>query len=79
MNTKSPGKNDTDLSEKRLRQISANRILISSDEIEFGSKRDAKKFEAPERFGEELTRMREATNGYIANHGLSDELVELMK
>lgn len=48
-------------------------------EVEFGSKRDAKKFIAPERFGEELTRMREASNGYIANHGLSDELVELIK
>lgn len=48
-------------------------------EIEFTSKRDAKKFIAPEWFGEELTKMREASNGYIANHGLSDELVELIK
>jgi hypothetical protein len=47
--------------------------------VEFASKRDAKKFVLPQRFGEELTRMREATNGYIANHGLADELLELMK
>jgi adenylate cyclase len=47
-------------------------------EVEFGSKRDAKKFETPERFGEELTRMREATNGYIANHGISDELISMI-
>ena len=48
-------------------------------EVEFASKRDAKKFIVPERFGEELTNMREATNAYIANHGLSDELVDLLK
>lgn len=48
-------------------------------EVEFGSKRDAKKFENPAWFGEELTRMREATNAYIANHGLGDELLGLMK
>jgi len=47
-------------------------------EVEFTSKRDAKKFEAPERFGEELTINREATNSYIANHGLSEELISLM-
>ncbi len=47
-------------------------------EVEFGSKRDAKKFENPERFGEELTRMREATNAYIANYGLADELIGLL-
>jgi len=52
---------------------------LKTAEVEFGSKRDAKKFEAPERFDEEVTRMREATNGYIANHGLSDELIELVK
>jgi hypothetical protein len=46
--------------------------------VEFASKRDAKKFIVPERFGEELTRMREATNSYIANHGLADELIELL-
>ncbi len=48
-------------------------------EVEFKTKRDAKKFIAPERFGEELTMMREATNAYIANHGLAEELIELMK
>ena len=47
-------------------------------EVEFTSKRDAKNFVAPERFGEELTKMRQATNAYIANHGLSDELIELL-
>jgi len=52
---------------------------LKTAEVEFGNKRDAKKFEAPEWFGEELTRMREATNAYIANHWLSDELLELMK
>lgn len=51
---------------------------LKTAEVEFASKRDAKKFEAPERFGEELTRMREATNAYIANHGLSDELIGLL-
>ena len=51
---------------------------LKTAEVEFLSKRDAKKFIVPERFGEELTRMREASNGYIANHGLSDELVALM-
>ena len=48
-------------------------------EVEFANKRDAKKFIVPERFGEELTNMRQANNAYIANHGLSDELVELLK
>ncbi|MCX6823592.1 MAG: CYTH domain-containing protein [candidate division SR1 bacterium] len=52
---------------------------LKTAEIEFSNKRDAKKFETPEWFGEELTRMREASNGYIANHGLSDELIELIK
>ncbi len=52
---------------------------LKTAEVEFKSKRDAKKFEVPERFGEELTRMREATNWYIANHGLSEELLSLMK
>lgn len=44
-------------------------------EVEFASKRDAKKFVAPVWFGEELTNMRQASNAYIANHGLSDELL----
>ena len=52
---------------------------LKTAEVEFTSKRDAKKFIAPERFGEELTKMREAGNGYIANHGLSDELISLMQ
>ena len=52
---------------------------LKTAEVEFGSKRDAKKFIVPERFGEELTRMWEATNGYIANHGLSEELIALMQ
>ena len=51
---------------------------LKTAEVEFTSKRDAKKFIAPERFGEELTTMREASNAYIANHGLSDELVWLL-
>ena len=51
---------------------------LKTAEVEFTNKRDAKKFEAPEWFGEELTRMREATNAYIANHGLSDELITLI-
>lgn len=52
---------------------------LKTAEVEFTSKRDAKKFVAPEWFGEELTRMREATNAYIANHWLSDELLMLIK
>jgi len=52
---------------------------LKTAEVEFTSKRDAKKFEAPEWFGEELTMMREATNAYIANHGLSDELLAMIE
>jgi len=52
---------------------------LQTAEVEFCSKRDAKKFIAPAWFGEELTTMREATNSYIANHGLSDELIALIK
>lgn len=51
---------------------------LKTAEVEFTSKREAKKFVAPEWFGEELTTMREAGNGYIANHGLSDHLIALM-
>lgn len=47
-------------------------------EVEFASKRDAKKFIVPDWFGEELTAMREATNQYIANYGLSEELLRLL-
>lgn len=75
--------------EKTRYEIPYNGITIQLDvyknlhglktaEIEFGSKRDAKSFVVPEWFGEELTRMREATNAYIANHGLSDELVGMI-
>jgi CYTH domain-containing protein len=35
---------------------------LKTAEVEFKSKRDAKNFIIPERFGEELTKMREATN-----------------
>jgi len=75
--------------EKTRYEIPYNGIAIELDvyknlqglktaEVEFGSKRDAKKFIVPERFGEEVTRMREATNGYIANHWLADELLALI-
>lgn len=47
-------------------------------EVEFTSKREAKKFVPPIWFGEELTTMREATNGYIAKHGLDGELLTLL-
>ncbi len=52
---------------------------LKTAEVEFWSKRDAKKFIAPQWFGEELTTMREASNSYIANHGLSDELIALLQ
>ena len=58
--------------------IYKNLQWFKTAEVEFANKRDAKKFIAPERFGEELTKMREAGNAYIANHGLSDELVHLI-
>lgn len=51
---------------------------LMTAEVEFPSKRDAKKFVAPTRFGEEITKMREATNAYIANHWLSDELISMI-
>lgn len=51
---------------------------LKTAEVEFASKRDAKKFLIPEWFWEELTTMREATNSYIANHGLSEELTWLL-
>ena len=47
-------------------------------EVEFKTKRDAKKFIKPERFREDLTMTREATNAYLANHGLSEELLWLL-
>lgn len=58
--------------------IYKNLQWLITAEVEFGSKRDAKNFLIPERFGEELTRMREASNTYIANYGLADELIALM-
>jgi len=59
--------------------IYKNLQWLKTAEVEFKTKRDAKNFVTPEWFDEELTNMREATNGYIANHGLSDELINLMK
>jgi len=58
--------------------IYKNLQWLKTAEVEFKSKRDAKNFVVPERFGEELTKMREATNWYIANHGLSEELIWLL-
>ena len=58
--------------------IYKNLQWLKTAEAEFKSKRDAKNFIVPERFGEELTKMREASNWYIANHGLSDELIWLV-
>jgi adenylate cyclase len=51
---------------------------LMTAEVEFKTKRDAKKFVKPDRFGEELTMVREATNAYIANHGLSEELISML-
>ena len=48
-------------------------------EVEFTTKRDAKQFVAPEWFDEELTMMREATNSYIANYWLSEELLSMIQ
>lgn len=59
--------------------IYKNLQWLKTAEVEFASKRDAKKFVAPQRFGEEVTTMRQATNAYIANHGLSDELVSMLQ
>jgi len=58
--------------------IYKNLQWFKTAEVEFASKRDAKKFVVPERFGEDLTKMREASNAYIANHGLSQELISLI-
>jgi CYTH domain-containing protein len=59
--------------------IYKNLQWLKTAEVEFASKRDAKKFVAPQRFGEEVTTMRQATNAYIANHGLSDELLSMIQ
>lgn len=52
---------------------------LKTAEVEFKTKRDAKKFIIPERFGEELTMIREASNAYIAKHGLDGELLSLLQ
>lgn len=52
---------------------------LKTAEVEFKTKRDAKKFRIPDRFGEDLTMMREATNAYIAKYGLSDELISMLQ
>jgi len=51
---------------------------LMTAEVEFKSKRDAKQFVAPDRFGEDLTMMREASNSYIATHGIDGELKEFL-
>lgn len=38
-------------------------------EVEFTSEKDAKSFTPPERFGKELTEVREASNAYLAKYG----------
>lgn len=48
-------------------------------EVEFSTKRDAKKFITPDRFDEDLTMMREASNAYIATHGIDGELLTLIQ
>lgn len=58
--------------------IYKNLQWLKTAEVEFVSKRDAKNFVAPERFWEELTKMREANNAYIANHWLSEELIAMI-
>ncbi len=52
---------------------------LMTAEVEFKTKRDAKKFIKPERFGEELTMVREAANSYIAHYGLDGELLALLQ
>jgi CYTH domain-containing protein len=52
---------------------------LKTAEVEFTSKRDAKKFIIPERFDQELTTIREATNGYIAKHWLDGELLAMLQ
>ncbi len=58
--------------------IYKNLQWFKTAEVEFTSKREAKKFVVPAWFDEELTKTREATNAYIANHGLSDELISMI-
>lgn len=41
-------------------------------EIEFDSIEDSKAFKIPERFGPELTEIKESTSHYLAKHGKSD-------
>jgi len=52
---------------------------LKTAEVEFKTKRDAKKFITPERFWEELTTIREASNAYIAKHWLDGELLTLLQ
>jgi len=51
---------------------------LMTAEVEFKTKREAKKFITPDRFGEDLTRIRESTNRYIAEHGLDGEMLWLL-
>jgi CYTH domain-containing protein len=48
-------------------------------EVEFSTKREAKQFVAPQWFDEDLSMMREATNAYIANYWLSEELIAMIQ
>lgn len=48
-------------------------------EVEFKTKRNAKKFILPEWFADELTMIREAANSYIAKHWLDGELLGLLQ
>lgn len=59
--------------------IYKNLEWLMTAEVEFKTKRDAKKFIAPERFDEELTMIREASNSYIAHHGLDWELLTMIQ
>ncbi len=51
---------------------------LMTAEVEFAIKRDAKQFIVPERFDEELSMVREATNAYIANHWLCEKLMSMI-
>ena len=52
---------------------------LMTAEVEFKTKRDAKKFMKPDRFDEELTLVREASNSYIAKYGIDGELLTLLQ
>jgi len=51
---------------------------LMTAEVEFKTKRDAKKFVKPQWFGEDLTMVREANNAYIAKHGVDGELLTML-